>query len=640
MPTRTRVPLLALALLSAGLTTAAAQRTPPALPFITASGAHLMEGTKPFRFISLNIPNLNFVEDEFAFTRAHEYRLPDEFELRDAFESVRQLGGSAVRMYTFPVRTEGDPRDLPRYVLAPGTFDETSFRTMDLALALANRYGVRVIVPLLNNWQWMGGRPQYAAFRGKDKDAFWTDPQLIADFEQTVAYVLNRRNTITGVLYRDDPAILCWETGNELQAPQSWTRTIARYIKSIDGRHLVMDGAYLTPADVRADLANPDIDILSSHHYERDPSLVLARIDSTRAVIGGRKPFLIGEVGFIGTAGMRTILDGIIERGDVVGALGWSLRYHRREGGFYWHSEPSQSPDRAYEAFKAYHVPGFASGDAYDERGFLLMLRSAAFRIRDLAEPAWPVPAAPGLVHVDGAGIISWQGSAGATAYDVQRATSPAGPWLNVGADVSDADVAYFPLFHDATALPGHQYFYRVVAHNVSGRSAPSAAVPARIVAQAWIDDFRSLARVYRVGGTLALKTGEDRRFREALTRVQGEPGAELVYAVPAALESVAVYSFARGDTTPALSLALSSDGVTFQPAPVRRTAVATPAGDYGYWAPALYQLDRADPGTRFVRIRFERQAQLARVELRYGAATPGMTSAAGRGPDTRETRP
>ncbi len=410
MRARAVVPVLALTLLAAGLAPVAAQRKPGPTRFrhfVTASGARLMDGPAPLRFISFNIPNLNFVEDEFAFTRAHEYRLPDEFELRDAFESIRQLGGTAVRMYTFPVRTEGDPPDLPRYVLGPGRFDETSFRTMDLVLALANEYGVRVIVPLLNNWQWMGGRPQYAAFRGKPSDAFWSDPQLIADFEQTVAYVLNRRNTITGVLYRDDPAILCWETGNELQAPQSWTKTIAHYIKAIDRKHLVMDGAYMTPADVDADVANADIDILSSHHYERDPNVVLTRIDANRALVRGRKPYLIGEVGFIGTAGMRRIFDGIIEREDLTGALGWSLRYHRREGGFYWHSEPSQSAEGAYEAFKAYHVPGFASGDEYDETGFLAMLRAAAFRIRGLPEPAWPVPAPPTQLRVDEAGVMS-----------------------------------------------------------------------------------------------------------------------------------------------------------------------------------------------------------------------------------------
>ena len=113
---RCRSLVLGLALLVAGLAPAAAQRAPGPSRFrhfITASGARLMDGPAAFRFLSFNIPNLNFVEDEFAFTRAHEYRLPDEFELRDAFASVRELGGTVVRLYTFPVRTAGDPPDLP-----------------------------------------------------------------------------------------------------------------------------------------------------------------------------------------------------------------------------------------------------------------------------------------------------------------------------------------------------------------------------------------------------------------------------------------------------------------------------------------------------------------------------------------------
>ena len=32
-----------------------------------------------------------------------------------------------------------------------------------------------------------------------------------------MSYLLNRRNTITGVRYGDDPTVLAWETGNEMQ---------------------------------------------------------------------------------------------------------------------------------------------------------------------------------------------------------------------------------------------------------------------------------------------------------------------------------------------------------------------------------------------------------------------------------------
>ena len=99
----------------------------------------------------------------------------------------------------------------------------------------------------MDNWVWQGGRAEYAGFRGKTRDDFWTDPQLIADFEQTVQFILTRTNSYTGVRYADDKAILCWETGNELASPPSWTREIAAYIKSLDTNHLVMDGFNTRP---------------------------------------------------------------------------------------------------------------------------------------------------------------------------------------------------------------------------------------------------------------------------------------------------------------------------------------------------------------------------------------------------------
>jgi hypothetical protein len=75
------------------------------------------------------------------------------------------MGGNVARAYTIPVRRRVDPSDVPVYVL--GQFDETAFRTPDVALAQANAVGVRLIIPLLNNWKWMGGVPDYAVFRCK-----------------------------------------------------------------------------------------------------------------------------------------------------------------------------------------------------------------------------------------------------------------------------------------------------------------------------------------------------------------------------------------------------------------------------------------------------------------------------------------
>ncbi|HEY4984859.1 MAG TPA: hypothetical protein VIJ24_07305, partial [Verrucomicrobiae bacterium] len=202
----------------------------PLQNFITARDGQLLDGEKPFRFLSFNIPNLLLVEDNMPFTEENPWRLPDKFEINDALATVAQMGGTVARTYVISVQRTNDAPGTPRHVLAPGKFNEAAFRALDEVLAAANRTGVRLIIPLVDNWPWMGGRAEYARFRSKPKDDFWADPQLIADFEQTIRFILTRTNTITGVRYCDDKAVLCWETGNEIPSPAAWTRAIAGYI--------------------------------------------------------------------------------------------------------------------------------------------------------------------------------------------------------------------------------------------------------------------------------------------------------------------------------------------------------------------------------------------------------------------------
>ena len=57
---------------------------------------------------------------------------------------------------------------------------------------------------------------------------------------------------------------------------------------------------------------------------------------------------------------------------------------HRREGGFYWHMEVGTGRN----IYKAYHWPGFDSGERYDERNVLRLMREKAFQIRGMEAPA------------------------------------------------------------------------------------------------------------------------------------------------------------------------------------------------------------------------------------------------------------
>lgn len=92
-------------------------------------------------------------------------------------------------------------------------------------------------------------------------------------------FLLNRVNSINGCRYGDDPTILAWETGNEMNhrgmrpAPASWTLIVAKHLKSRAPRTLVMDGSFARNDDVDACypkevLASDDVDIVSYHYCE------------------------------------------------------------------------------------------------------------------------------------------------------------------------------------------------------------------------------------------------------------------------------------------------------------------------------------------------------------------------------------
>src|SRR5262249_41398966 len=151
-------------------------------------------------------------------------------------------------------------------------------------------------------------------FRNKPPEAFWSDPELIADFKRTIDYVLNRRNTYTGKLYRDDPAIFGWETGNEIDATPEWTREIAAYIRQLDPNHLIVDGRSLHGvADWQ--LEEPNTDVITPHHYPHPTPDFPPAIRVARAATKGKKPYFVGEFGFVDTPRIRGVLDTVIDDG-------------------------------------------------------------------------------------------------------------------------------------------------------------------------------------------------------------------------------------------------------------------------------------------------------------------------------------
>lgn len=601
--------------------------------FITRRGDKLMDGENEFRFVGMNVPGVTMPYD-YTLDIPSRMVLPTPWELEDSFKTLQQMNARCVRWNMLPVRlpraSQAQPYEL---VLAPGRFNETAFQTIDHALALANRYGIRVVFSFTGaggDTAAFAGAGVYAAHRGKSEEDFYTDPQLKEDFRETIRYVLGRTNTVTGLPYRDDRAILCWQTGNEMghlckQAPEAvvaWEGEMAAFIKQIDAQHLVMNGHALKPVPATVDA---NIDIYTQHYYGA-PAQWAARCRSDCAKLKGKRPFVVAEYGpYIVTPqeaepvmkGFRALLDATIESGTA-GALLWSMYFHHRDGGFWWHQMVTQ------RSVWAYHWPGFESGKAHREQDILTDLRAAAFRIDGKSVPPVPVPDVPELLPVGETPLLSWRGSAGASGYDIQRAPNREGPWQTIATNVSDADVVYRPLFSDTTVRPGQICFYRVVARNASGSSPASNVVgPVEVKRLCFVDELQDLSRVHSKSAGLTLDNEYNGLFAEYLYRARGAEGEWIVYRLPGPLQSLRV-SACLTDPAMDLGFAVSTDGGAFTPVSAERSVkrfrpvpLGPAAGQQRTFA-EYHATTAPANNVYYLKIEWHGPADLDRVEIDY----------------------
>ena len=580
--------------------------------FVYRQGDKLMDEHGELRFVSFNIPNLHYVEDNMPFTELNPWRLPNEFEIADALEAVRQMGGRVVRTYALSVRVSGEDSNIPRHIIGPGQFDEKAFQALDMVLAVANRKGIRVIIPFIDNWKWWGGIEAAAAFRSKKQQDFWTDPVLFEDYKKIVGFVINRTNTVTGVKYRDDKAVFAWETGNELVCPHEWTTKAAAYMKSLDNNHLVLDGFHTTKLRDES-IRDDNIDIVTTHHYSKNPAETIGQIKSNMAKARGKKPYFVGEFGFIPTDAVEKVLQTVIEE-NVSGALIWSLRFRSRDGGFYWHSEPYGG-----DLFKSYHWPGFASNAAFDETGLLELMRQKAFEIRGIAAPAIEKPAPPVLLDIEDVAAISWQGSAGAQSYIVERTQSKDGPWLAAKCNISDAALQYRPLFNDTSVEIGKSYYYRVIAMNSAGISKPSnIAGPVSVSNKTLVDEMQDMQFIHKHSDNLSLEIKQARNFKEDAHRLKGKSGDFVVYKVEPPINSWKVYSFFPDEITD-FRFSASADGRSFEQVKFERKDYFAGKGEYDYYKPVLYKGTISGDKAAYLKIEYNTETQISCVEIKYG---------------------
>src|SRR5689334_5730988 len=296
--------------------------------FVRQRSGRFVVGGKPFRFVGANV--------------AVMYRDEDRARMPETLRQAAQAGMKVVRVWAFgeggpnDVKPMADFADWPRdhyFRLAPGQWNEDSFVHLDRVIAEAAKNNLYVQLCLVNWWRDTGGITQYLRWAGINDAAddrfpfginnekailFYSNPETRRLYREHIEKLATRRNTVTGVLYRDDPTIFAWELMNEAQVltgrwaeRRAWFAEMSSYLKSLDPNHMVAPGAwgYRSSSERRewlADHALPSIDYCDVHNYPRDdldsfvesPAALKEFIENrAAAAFSLGKPLVLGEFG-------------------------------------------------------------------------------------------------------------------------------------------------------------------------------------------------------------------------------------------------------------------------------------------------------------------------------------------------------
>ena len=262
--------------------------------------------------------------------------------LNVSFTTLSNAGGTVCRLWAHaPFWADFQT------VSEPYTYEEAWFDYLDEIVAAAKRHDVRLVLSMFN------GNPAYGELTEDDlgtnvpqfvrwaddaetRNDFFDSDECMEMYKDWVQTLLTHENSITGLEYRNDPTIMMWELGNEIQKSppkvgesiRPWIEEAGSFVKEIDDRTLLTTGSYGHQgrnAFVEEASADP-IDVASVHYYpspenydvpdDRVTEILAETIRTTHEEIG--KPLYVGEYNWGVSSDATTPLT---ERNDALGRL-------------------------------------------------------------------------------------------------------------------------------------------------------------------------------------------------------------------------------------------------------------------------------------------------------------------------------
>lgn len=245
---------------AAGLTGAALIADAPAARAATAAGSatgRSSSTSRPFVGVSHGGFTVGGKAFRFGGTNCYYLHQKSHYAIDAALNDIAAAGLSVVRAWAF---ADGSGGSYTALQPKPYTYDEDAFDSLDYAIHKAGELGLRLVLPLVNNWPDYGGMAQYVSWflnlsddsygDAANHDKFYSTPAIRDCYKAYARFVTGRRNPYTGLAYRDDPTIMTWELANEPRnrsdktgaTVQAWVAEMSAYLKQLAPRQLVAVG--------------------------------------------------------------------------------------------------------------------------------------------------------------------------------------------------------------------------------------------------------------------------------------------------------------------------------------------------------------------------------------------------------------
>lgn len=255
-----KLKLITTILIAAVLSSCASKQGSVQSPFVKVEDGHFVKNGQPYYYVGTNFWYGAILGSEGQ--GGNRERLCKELDL------MKQMGIDNLRILVGSDGERGFKTKVePTLQVAPGVYNDTILAGLDYLLQEMGKREMVAVLYLNNSWEWSGGYGYYLEQAGEGKQPrpddvgypafmqamskYATNEKAHELFYDYIRFIIGRTNRYTGLAYKDDPAIMSWQIGNEprafsteaLPAFEKWLGEASALIRELDPNHLISIGS-------------------------------------------------------------------------------------------------------------------------------------------------------------------------------------------------------------------------------------------------------------------------------------------------------------------------------------------------------------------------------------------------------------